>query len=325
MSTFGGFLTPGADPIALKQADSKLLKSYLNATEEWRGGNFFAEFGETVEMLLHPLRSVYRRTWTFVGRLGKLRKIAERDPILYGKLIANLWLGFVFGVKPLISDINDFTETLTRYQSDYKADVLRIGAHGYSRTSLVSDVVDVGGAYPIGPINSERTITKDGHVFYKGAVGAAPSYGKRTLAQFGFDEFDIIPAVWEAIPLSFLLDYFLNVQEVLDSMRYWKADLRWLQQTVRNSCTMNYRNPTPDASLKPFYSVTVSDSGFYASAAVVTRTAVGSLPYPGWQFKHPAFSSLKWLNVAALATQWRKTKPRDAQTVRDEFIASQGT
>ena len=311
MGGLGVYASDSPDPVALNHANSQLLKKYLAATENWRGGNFFAEFGETVEMLLHPLRSVYRRSWTFVGRLQKLKKVYQRDPLSYSKAIADLWLAYGFGVKPLLDDVNDFADTVTRYQSGYVADTLKIHARGKNSAIeyFATETGFFGSFLPVGLWQSDVTIKSDKHVIYDGAIRSAPTFGGRTLDQFGMGVFDIVPAVWEAIPFSFLVDYFLNVQEVLDSMRYWSAELCWLQRTVRNSATLNISPPRQQAVTMSSWSTTCSDAGFYGLLTRVKRESITSLPYPGFQLKFPAFSSLKWLNVAALARQFVKTKP----------------
>ena len=321
MPTMGGFLGFSPDPDALNQADSRLLNSYLSATKDWRGGNFAAELKETVDMLLHPVRSIYKRTWVFVGKLGKLKRVFTRDPVAYSKALADMWLSYSFGIKPLVNDMNDFAVALTKFQSGYYVgDIERVGGHGYKRTSLVQDSLDVSSQpYGIGGLVSNRTVTRDSHVFYKGAVHTAPTFGGRTLTEFGFDVFDVIPAIWEAIPLSFLFDYFLNVQEVLDSMRLMNASVAWLQRTVRNTVTLNITPPVQTAASKTQYEFSFSDPGFYSSATVVDRGPLLTIPYPGWQFKIPGFQSLRWLNVAALARQFAGTKPLHSQDVSSVF------
>ena len=311
MGGLGIYASDTPDPIALDHANSQLLKKYLSARSNWRGGNFVAEFGETVEMLLHPLRSIYRRSWTFVGRLHKLKKVYERDPLSYSKAIADLWLAYGFGVKPLFEDVNDFTDTVTKYQTAYVPDSLKLHARGKNSTIEYHAFESgfFGSHLPVGLWQSEVTIKSDKHVIYNGAIRAAPTFGGRTLDQFGFGIFDVVPAVWEAIPFSFLVDYFLNVQEVLDSMRYMEAEVMWLQRTVRNSATLNIAPPLPLPTTAATWSTSCSDAGFYGLLTRVKRESITSMPYPGFQLKFPAFSSLKWLNVAALARQFVKTKP----------------
>ena len=311
MGGLGVYAGDTPDPVALDHANSQLLRKYLKATENWRGGNFFAEFGETVEMLTHPLRSVYRRSWTFVGRLQKLKKVYQRDPLSYSKALADLWLSYGFGVKPLLEDLNDFADTVTKYQSAYVADTLKLHARG-KNSSIEYHAYEndfFGTHVGAGLWETEVTIKSDKHVIYDGAIRSSPTFGGRTLDQFGVGVFDIVPAVWEAIPFSFLVDYFLNVQEVLDSMRYWQAEVSWLQRTVRNSATLNISRPRQLAATISTYSTTCSDAGFYGLLTRVKRESIASMPYPGFQLKFPAFSRLKWLNVAALARQFVKTKP----------------
>jgi hypothetical protein len=309
LGLYQGLANPivSAHPDAEYKAASQLLSNYLKASNSWRGGNFLAEFRETVEMFAHPLSSFYRQTWHFADKVRGIKRYALDKP-KYKKALADLWLGYKFGVLPTISDLNDATEAITRLQYGLRHDTIKLRGKGSISEMEISSGIVLSGA-SANLWRSSWDQKADYHVFYQGAVIAGPENGATILREFGVGVFDVLPAVWEAIPFSWLIDYFTNVSEVLDSMRFWNVTPAWLNRTVRNSRTLNLGAATQRDQTKATYTATVSDGGYYGLKTFVTRSAVGSMPYPGFKMKFPAFSSQKWLNVAALATQILSSKP----------------
>lgn len=301
-----------ADPIADAKARSKLLEKYIQIKSAWRGGNFLAEIAETIHMLHHPLKAFYHRTYDFAGSIGKLKKLRVARPETYRKRLADAWLAYVFGVKPLVNDVNDFAEALNGLVNKQFMDTRPIRAHGKNETVTdqwlgVSPTVP---GFPTFPTWKQEVIDKaDYHVFYYGKIKCRPQNANNfLLEQFGVSVFDIVPAVWEAIPWSFFIDYFVNVQEMLDSMKYAQADLAWLSSTYRNARTVN-----ASAWLITPYgptSVYSSGGGGYRLATRVRRQPQPTLPLPSWTFRIPGIPSLKWLNIAALSQQIRQSQPR---------------
>lgn len=290
------------------KAASKLLGSYISATNTWRGGNFIAEFAETVRMLASPCKSLYRRTTTFVGRVGKLRKVYERDPISYGKQLGDAWLGYSFGIKPLVEDIKDANAAVEHLSTSLGAfDSLPIKGYGEDQDSTN---VLVNALVPNCPYArySEHRITKS-VVKYYGTIRAAPVGFPQIADDFGVGFTDILPAVYEAVPWSWLLDYFVNVSEVLDSAKLAFANLGFLNKGVRTDylswSSDIYPYPNPYG-----YQVVAKGGKALAWRRRVSRDAVSQIPYPGFHFKVPGLENLgKWCNVAALAAQIAAAKP----------------
>lgn len=305
-------------PVADSRARSKLLQKYIAIKSTWRGGNFLAEIRETIHMLRHPVKSFYDQTYRFAGRIGKLKRLAVRNPTDYSKALADLWLAYVFGVKPTVNDANDLAETLNSLVNRQLFDTRGFSAHGHNSavtTSVIlhSPMLPAFPAYPV--IKQVITDKSDAHVWYRGAVKCYPQNANRFLIQsFGVDVFDVVPAVYEAIPWSFLVDYFLNLSEMLDSMRYWDADFAWLNRTYRNARTVNASPlliPTSYGTIQLYG----SGGGGYRLAVYVNRAPQPSVPYPNWTFRMPGFPSLKWLNITALARQITYSAPDKKQLV----------
>lgn len=301
-------------PVADAKARSRLLSKYIETKSTWRGGNFLAEIRETIHAFRHPVQSFYRQTYEFAGKIRTLRKVYVRHKADYAKRLADLWLAYAFGVKPTVSDANDLAETLNSLVNRQFVDKKGIRAHGHNSTATVQ-VLSFNPGCPgfpgIPTIVQEFTDKSDAHVWYRGAVKCNPQNANRFLLQsFGVDVFDIVPAVWEAVPWSFFIDYFLNVQEMLDSMRYWDADFAWLNRTYRNARVVNVKPlkfPTAYGTVRIYG----SGGGGYRLATYVDRRPQPDPPYPSWTFRMPGFPSLKWLNIASLSQQFRSSKPNE--------------
>jgi hypothetical protein len=218
-----------------------------------------------------------------------------------------------------VNDVNDFTEALNSLVNKQFMDTRPIRAHGKHET--VSDqwlgVSPSVPGFPTFPTWKQEVIDKaDYHVFYYGKIKCYPQNANNfLLEQFGVSVFDIVPAIWEAIPWSFFIDYFLNVQEMLDSMKFAQADLAWLSSTYRNARTVN-ASPWRITKYPPT-SVYSSGGGGYRLATRVRRQPEPTLPLPSWTFRIPGMPSLKWLNIAALSQQIRQSRPRTLKEIQE--------
>lgn len=303
------FSDPGMGPNvnADNQAKSRLLSSYISARNSWRGGNFLAEFGETVEMLRHPVKAFYSETWEFAGvvkKLGRVHRI-KKD---FVKALGNAWLAFSFGVKPLVDDCNDALSAVKELAQGNRSDTMPIRGHGRDTVVEANDIRGITPFQYLGdPHGGHYIRKKDYNVTYRGQIAARPLGGSQIAEEFGIGVFDVIPAVWEAIPWSFFVDYFTNVQEMVDSMRYATADVRWLYSSVRNSGVIQFTGPVRLSTLGTYNSGVTFDNA-HSLAVRVNRAPLSAMPYPGWHFKIPGISSQKWYNVAALAAQFRGSK-----------------
>jgi hypothetical protein len=313
------FNDPGAgtSTAADNSAKSKLLSSVINAKTSWRGGNFFAEVGETLHMLRHPLQSFYRKTWDFAGYVKKLGKIHEerqfataaKEAAEYARRLGDAWLAFGFGVKPLISDLNDFADAMNRLTAGLNFDVRPIKGHGHNTVEQSAAYVSVAPSGWAGDQwSSWQTSKQDFDVRYSGTLRAELDDGSHLFQHFGLSFDDFVPAVWEAIPWSFFIDYFTNTGEMLDSLRLSKVGLGWLKRTVRNSGIVQLTSPVLTSKV-PNYATSISVGTAHSLVVRVNRVPLFELPTPDWHFKTPGWFSTKWINISALAAQFSGSKP----------------
>lgn len=334
LASYISFNTPAQinDPIADSKARSKLLSHYIEHTNTWRGGNFLAEVRETIHMLRHPVKSLFDSTFSFARKVAKARRDvkigqnfllgldprkerlsrlakADKRALSLKKDVSDAWLTWAFGVKPLIADCDDAMSALNKVTGrDGKAggtghDTKIISGHGRNTTSSITPYSGWNGAGPAGTgCTLDIMVKTDYDTRYRMALRAHLEDSSTVAQQFGVGAFDAVPAVWEAIPWSFFIDYFVNVQEMIDSCRLWAVDPAWCYRSVRNAGTRNLGN------LRTTSNNTVNDQRYvtgghvYTLSRWVSRAAV-PVPMPSWRFSMPGLDSMKWLNIAALKEQ----------------------
>lgn len=305
----GGF--PVSDQSNVSLADSKArekaLDHYLSAVKSWRGGNFLAEFRETVHMLRHPIQNLFGHTQHFVGGVHRIRGLAKHNPHKYAGALGNLWLAFSFGWKPLFDDIRDANSAINKLGSGTGHDTLKVTGRG-SATTAYSHAVSNASAPVTVYAAFAKYIEAKSEVRYTNYFGARPESFATVSDTFGVNPGDILPAVWEAIPWSFFIDYFLSVQQVLDSWQYafsgWKFGVRG-EKTITTQVLSAWYPANVPANM----SSSVSVGGSRASVVQLGRGRLSSPPYVGFRFRVPGLGSLKWVNTGALVAQIAASRP----------------
>jgi hypothetical protein len=333
-----GFNNPAQvmSTVADQRARQKFLSHYIQAKNSWRGANFVAEIGETIHMLRHPVSSLFGSVMNFAkyvaGRrahdLGKKKFITKlgggvkvvrqtkrvnphgetRFLKQLDRTVSDTWLTWAFGVKPLIADCNDAGTALNNLKERLGGTgvaMQRVKGHGretiLNRTIKTSIQFVSGGTGP--NMNAEQIDKIDNDVRYVAGLRARLEDLSTVLEHFGFDPYDVVPAVWEAIPWSFFIDYFVNVQEMIDSMRLWSADFSYCYRSVRNAGTRNFLRPYPQVMNTAADQRFCDGGGFHTLSTWVSRSEIGSVPQPSFEMRIPGIDSSKWLNIAALREQ----------------------
>lgn len=305
----GYFLPPPTkviNSVAERIAASRFLADYLKQKRTWAGGSTIAEFAETVRMLAKPYDSLYQHTFTFVGAVGRLKRVYRRNKVLYGKLLGQLWLAYAFGIAPMVADVNSaYAAVKSLSESLGSVDTKRIIG-----TGTHSVVLDVQNNQPVSFANyclADRVAIREDLVRYIGAVRCKPPGVSAIAENFGVGFTDIAPSVWEGVPWSWLVDYFVNVNEMLESISLAYADFSWVNLTVRNRVVNQFYGVKPDLRPQTGYSVTAAGGQAYFQSAVVDRKPT-SVPYPSWSFRIPGLPR-QYANVAALSLAIRRSKP----------------
>jgi hypothetical protein len=180
------------------------LKEELGSQSLWATN--LAEMGKTMDLIIGPATTLTRaarqiRKFDFKGaaktlNIGQPPKGLKKDAKFFG----DNFLKFHFGIAPLVEDIGNAIDTL---QNPYPSKRVKASA-AYSSNSVFGSIA----TYTYITSNLTRC---------RSSVEVSVSNPNLFLAnQLGF----VNPAafVWEAIPFSFVVDWFVNVGQVLSSM-----------------------------------------------------------------------------------------------------------
>lgn len=294
------FSDPGA---SFSSANNTALVSFIHRVNaihnEAQALPFIGEIREAVRMIRNPFQLLYKGKFDFLNRTKRffkkpmpVRKVRE--------MAANNWLEYSFGVKPLISDITSGANALARLAEEVPPSK-RVNGFGQSIT-LVENEDGILEDYGDIRFRATRIRTVENNVSYHGAVGVdPPSYN----GLFGLTPYDVIPAVYELIPWSFLVDYFSNLQGIIEGVSFNRSRILWTEKgtKARHICKIvRARLSAETQTLPNYYSVQALVCAPNATLVreSVTREAYDGNFIPSLEFRIPG-TSTKWLNMLSLA------------------------
>jgi hypothetical protein len=140
-------------------------------------------------------------------------------------------LEYSFGWKPLIADTLGIAKAIADWETDRASDMF----HGFAgdreliRGRNLQDLtVQLDG------LESWVQTIVYGHKYYGKlrAQAQLPAKGTagRLVEVLGFNMQEFVPTIWELIPFSFVVDYFVNVGEMLSAA---STDLSWVEWVSR--------------------------------------------------------------------------------------------
>lgn len=202
-----------------------------------------AEAKETVEGIGAVAIRVYKaakatRQGQFVKALSLLGvNLKDKRDLL--KTPSDFWLAYQFGVKPLVSLVNELNELKN---DGFQPQPTKIKA---KESITWTEVQETYAGYMKIRITSEHT-----HVIRAGATISFENPSDRFIHDYGFD--NPVTALWQIVPYSFLIDYFLPVGDWLDAnFSYVKPaySAGWKTTVTKSIVTVSVIGITDDAPL----------------------------------------------------------------------------
>jgi len=200
-----------SDPVLLDQALAKIKRQIRQYDGDFNLMVPMAELGD--------LRSTIRGTADLATNLMKdLINIKKTRGASAAKYASKAWLNFNFGVKPMLSDAREIAESIAKYlnrQQGIKP------LHGSASRSWVTSGKAVGftGTYHARMRTDFAQVNNLSYKFtgaYNLVVNASNNFG--IAAHLHLDPSGLLPAAWELIPYSWVVDYFTTMGAFLDDI-----------------------------------------------------------------------------------------------------------
>lgn len=320
--------TPGipGDPFSqipqdvISRVNTRVINQLYDARRLCAGGQILGELRQTINMLRNPAIALRKGLSSYletVSRKGK--RIKGRRPL--ERMVKDTWLEYTFGWKPLIRDTQDIATALAERVELMRPPKVPLYASESVQLPLSVSGTQVGdtafvGAYSFNYRYKVMEVEKEASYRVKGAAKTwVASTSSRAL--FGLNIEDIAPTIWELIPWSFALDYFMNVGNIINSLSYPSADVVYLVSTKRYRCITRIDlwqgdPPLADNPIPPGGGMLSVDSfSFSSSHARYLTTCISrdSIAPNGLavflDFKLPSFKQA--VNLEALRGQSRAT------------------
>nr|UJQ85818.1 MAG: hypothetical protein 1 [Leviviridae sp.] len=292
---------------ASNDAAMQIRKKIQDENSTFSGPTFLGELRETAQMIKKPaeaLADYLNKAVANQARKKRRKKGSKRKRDLAKKnstadAIGGSWLELSFGAMPFVSDIAAIAEaTLRRYEEDR---IKRVSAVGHGENSLSSAIRPASGP---DYIKYNRNVERTERVQVKYTVGLRSQVKRsnnaleRVIEQSRMNWSEIIPAAWELLPGSFLLDYFGNIGDILNAHSISLSNVVWSQKTTRTQCeTLDKGISMVEYSSSQ--DLLMGQMGESHSTYTSVLREAASIPIPEFRFELPGRKT-QLLNLAAL-------------------------
>jgi hypothetical protein len=318
------FTVPHDYPDSSQAESIALSKTYKKLDSELSRMNspaVIAEFLDVLRQFGNPAKSIVDLTNRRLNRLALERRGLKGSTsfkeVKYHQIVADTYLEWSFGLKPLISDTKAAAEAFAQFNLEKGGDLPHLRKRIVSRGMTSKGTSNVTSPNPYSPpynfveFQITRKSVTERRVQYvcglEGSLLADFGSNDRLLQLLGFDHGNWIPAAWEAVPWSWLVDYFANVNNILDAAVTSTARVKWICKTItdftKSTLQSNMRPPTTTGYYKLRRVTTGPNYGtgyIEAVRTTVTRSIPLSLGIPPLYLKHPFEDTPKIANMIAV-------------------------
>lgn len=313
------------DGKAEQLATRKFFRKYRAASQGMDGLVSLGELRETLRMLRNPAESLFKAIRNdYLDAVKRLKKRSPvKDPDRWKRSLSGLWLEQSFGWVPFLSDIGNALDALDHYNNDPTVTKM-ITAVG--RQWQHQD----GSTVQWSPDNHDLVFKGEIHKYLFQKVKYRALYlrslseikaltkAQRAREAFGLNLENFVPAAWELLPWSFLVDYFTNVGDILEQSFTDTRNIKWVNKTVINEGVYELSMPVDVALTRArvdfinWSKLDTIDEWTTATCSITRRQFIRTAGGPtvqALQFELPG-KPMKWLNMTALGVQANSIHPQ---------------
>lgn len=208
-------------------AEFKALRKLIERAESGIEGNIaqdIAQIGQTTRLITSTCKRLVKsvvalKKGNIPGAIealwsGHMPRLNGRGPSL-SKSLASNWLELQYGWKPLIQDVKASMDALKRLNDVNSPSIRRVTGSARVRSNTETSIIStVGTGNRIG----SHFVSSDTKVKYVLRYKIDDRF-KAFLAQTGFT--NPINLVWEILPFSFVVDWFIPIGPYLETLSAW--------------------------------------------------------------------------------------------------------
>lgn len=292
-----------AESVALSAAHQKIHD--FNVKVE--GGVILGELQQTIALLSNTGKRLFSGMFSYLAKAKSIaqsgRYASKKDALA---ALADLWLEYSFGWRPLVNDVSDIISYLNSMQGTSIPSVARaVGSTTSSETYSTPHLI--GATAPF--LTYKRQLHSTVRVRYIVGLGAQAGSDTDVIRDIGLAPSNWLPTLWELVPWSFVVDYFSNIGKIISAVSNLSAGQRWVVRTVIKEATIRplimgttlHNIGSMDPALYGSYQLTQQFTGKKprCTRRIVERTIPGKLDVPGLVITAPGLSTA-WINLAAL-------------------------
>jgi hypothetical protein len=209
-------------------AEFKALRKLIERAESGIEGNIaqdIAQIGQTTRLITNTCKRLVKsitalKKGNIPGAVdalwrGHMPRYHGKGPSI-GKSLASNWLELQYGWKPLIQDVKASMDALKRLNDTSSPLVRRVTASAKVKTNSASPILSQFS----NPSNRIGTHNVDSFTSVKFVLRyKIDDRFKAFLAQTGFT--NPINLVWEIVPFSFVVDWFIPIGPYLETLSSW--------------------------------------------------------------------------------------------------------
>lgn len=186
----------------------------------------FAEMPETIELILSALKAARH---PLIGMKEVWKEYKRRDPkqrgLKFHADLMNQWMQYRYGIMPLVMSIEDAVKLLNSTVTEFS-------------TAREGDLThDIESSYPL--IQPKSFLYQKSYLDVKIRAVAKSKYDNANTFLIDMLTFNPLQTAWELIPLSFVVDWFVNVGDMLFNMTSSVGDLA-IQRAFCSSIKYKY-------------------------------------------------------------------------------------
>lgn len=281
-----------AEAIALTKIYNKIRfeQQHINSLAS------LAEIGDVVRQFGAPFAALVDLSNKRLNRLELERRGLKGTVVFkrakWHRILASTWLEYAFGLAPLISDTKKVAEALARFKEpDQQIRRSKVSARGSDEAASTTYSVSrfYNGNIFYRTTFKDKSVSRVQYVVGLDASRTADFGSNQSLLDLlGVNVQNLAPAAWEALPWSWLADYFSNIGNIIDASVASTANVTWICKTVSSKHTrdvMIAADPTLTAARingtgRRFVSLTGAPVTYRSVRTILSRAQIETLGIP---------------------------------------------